>query len=148
MAIGGIRTCAILCALAGFAWVGCSAGSSVGKPAGDAQDGGDSGGAGVNTDGTIASVDGSSNGTVTDGSVSGSGGLLEVRILEAGGKQVAARVNVMGSNNAYYEPAQADNSLYAYSLKRFGFRKDRGPARYWGSFFYTDGKFQVRLPAG
>jgi hypothetical protein len=76
------------------------------------------------------------------------GGILAVRILNAAGETTPARVNVVGSDHAYYEPAAADNALHDWSLKRIGFRINRGPLRYYGSFFYTEGAFQVRLPPG
>ena len=74
-------------------------------------------------------------------------GMLKVRILDADHKTIAAaRVNVIGSDNAFYEPAQ--NSLSEYSLKRKGNRGNVSPLRYFGSFFYTDGTFEVKLPPG
>lgn len=73
-------------------------------------------------------------------------GTLKVRLLDPAGKVTPARVNVIGADHAYYEPAS--NPLADYSLKRKGNRHNRGPARYYGSFFYTDGSFEVRLPPG
>lgn len=76
-------------------------------------------------------------------------GTLHVRVLDGpGGRTVPARVNVIGPDHAYYEPAPADNPLAAYSLKRRGNRSNVGPLRYYGSFFYTGGDFTVRLPPG
>jgi hypothetical protein len=77
-------------------------------------------------------------------------GILIVRVFDAGhkGAVVPARVNVIGSDNAFYEPDPARNPLSEYSLKRKGNRANVGPLRYYGSFFYTDGSFQVALPAG
>ncbi len=73
-------------------------------------------------------------------------GTLKVRILDTDGKTTAARVNVIGSDNAFYEPEK--NPLSEYSLKRKGNRGNVTPLRYFGSFFYTDGTFEVKLPPG
>src|SRR6476646_3933890 len=76
-------------------------------------------------------------------------GLLKVRVFDAGHKiLVPARVNVIGSDSAFYEPDPARNPLSEYSLKRKGNRANVGPLRYYGSFFYTDGTFEVKLPPG
>src|SRR5262245_36761638 len=76
-------------------------------------------------------------------------GVLRVRVLDAVHKTVVpARVNVIGSDNAFYEPDPSRNALSEYSLKRKGNRANVGPLRYYGSFFYTDGTFEVKLPAG
>src|SRR5579871_2535179 len=74
-------------------------------------------------------------------------GTLKVRILDADRHTItAARVNVIGSDSAFYEPAE--NRLSAYSLKRKGNRGNVTPLRYFGSFFYTEGAFEVQLPSG
>ena len=75
-------------------------------------------------------------------------GTLKVRILDPDRSITAARVNVMGSDNAFYEPDPSQNPLSAYSLKRKGNRGNVTPLRYFGSFFYTEGTFEVKLPAG
>src|SRR5262245_2290818 len=76
-------------------------------------------------------------------------GILRVRVLDAVHKNILpARVNVIGSDHAYYEPDPSRNPLSEYSLKRKGNRANVGPLRYYGSFFYTDGSFEVKLPAG
>jgi hypothetical protein len=75
-------------------------------------------------------------------------GTLAVRIVDALGRVTPARVNVIGSDHAYYEPDPARNPLSPFSLKRKGNRSDRGPARYYGSFFYTSGAFEITLPPG
>jgi hypothetical protein len=75
-------------------------------------------------------------------------GILRVRIFDAAHNTVPARVNVIASDNAYYEPDPARNPLSEYSLKRKGNRANVGPLRYYGSFFYTDGSFEVKLPPG
>ena len=74
-------------------------------------------------------------------------GQLQVRIYEADHKTLSpARVNVIGSDHAFYEPA--DNPLAQFALKRSGNRSNVGPVRYYGSFFYTEGSFVVSLPPG
>jgi hypothetical protein len=76
-------------------------------------------------------------------------GALKVRILDADRHTItAARVNVIGSDSAYYEPDPGQNPLSGYSLKRKGNRGNVTPLRYFGSFFYTEGSFEVRLPPG
>src|SRR5579863_8809733 len=75
-------------------------------------------------------------------------GTLKVRILDSDHTVTAARVNVMGSDSAYYEPDPAHNPLSSYSLKRKGNRGNVTPLRYFGAFFYTEGTFEVSLPAG
>src|SRR6266852_8706181 len=76
-------------------------------------------------------------------------GTLKVRIFDAGHKSVVpARVNVIGADNAFYEPDPSRNPLAEYSLKRKGNRANVGPLRYYGSFFYTEGSFEVKLPPG
>src|SRR4051812_652410 len=79
----------------------------------------------------------------------GATGTLKVRVVDGTHKNIVpARVNVIGSDNAYYEPDPAHNPLAEYSLKRKGNRANVGPLRYYGSFFYTDGSFEVKLPPG
>src|SRR6266481_773986 len=86
---------------------------------------------------------------VTAAAFAGATGTLKVRIFDAGHKNIVpARVNVIGSDNAFYEPDPARNPLAEYSLKRKGNRPNVGPLRYYGSFFYTDGTFEVKLPPG
>src|ERR1051325_4923937 len=76
-------------------------------------------------------------------------GILKVRIVDPDTHTTtAARVNVIGPDNAFYEPDPAQNRLSAYSLKRKGNRGNVTPVRYFGSFFYTEGTFEVKLPSG
>jgi hypothetical protein len=76
-------------------------------------------------------------------------GTLKVRIFDADHHTItAARVNVIGSDNAFYEPDPARNPLSDYSLKRKGNRGNVTPLRYFGSFFYTAGAFEIQLPPG
>ena len=57
-------------------------------------------------------------------------GILKVRIFDAGHKTfVPARVNVIGADNAFYEPDPSRNPLAEYSLKRKGNRSNVGPLR-------------------
>ncbi|HTM47443.1 MAG TPA: CehA/McbA family metallohydrolase [Bryobacteraceae bacterium] len=81
--------------------------------------------------------------------LSGATGVLRVRIFDTGRKSIVpARVNVIGSDNAFYEPDPGRNPLSEFSLKRKGNRANVGPLRYYGSFFYTEGTFEVKLPPG
>jgi len=73
--------------------------------------------------------------------------LLQLRVIDAATNEPAfCRVNVIGPDGNYYEPA--DHILHPWSLQRLGNRKEKGPFRYYGWFFYCDGEEQVRLPAG
>lgn len=77
---------------------------------------------------------------------SGSGRIrLKVIDAETGGP-VFCRVNVVGSDGNYYEPA--DNPLAPWSLHRQGNRDGKGPFRYYGWFFYSDGTCEVAVPPG
>ena len=75
------------------------------------------------------------------------GGTLEVTVVErATGRPVFCRVNVIGSDGSFYEPES--NPLAPWSLQRLGNRVGKGPFRYYGWFFYSDGSFSVRVPTG
>ncbi|MBS0208970.1 MAG: CehA/McbA family metallohydrolase [Planctomycetes bacterium] len=81
---------------------------------------------------------------VADGSDTG---LVKLRIVDrATGEPTFCRVNVVGSDGNYYEPAE--NTLAPYSLHRLGNRAGKGPFRYYGWFFYTAGESEVRVPTG
>lgn len=74
-------------------------------------------------------------------------GVLSVSVLDREtGRPAHCRVNVIGSDGDYYEPAS--NPLSPWSLHRLGNRVGKGPFRYYGWFFYSDGRFEVRVPAG
>lgn len=74
-------------------------------------------------------------------------GLVKVRIVDRATKQPThCRVNVVGADGNYYEPAE--NPLTPYSLHRLGNRAGKGPFRYYGWFFFSSGEFEVRVPAG
>jgi len=78
---------------------------------------------------------------------------LVVTIHDAAtGRPTFCRVNVVGPDGNFYEPAE--NPLADYSLtgtwpeRLAGNRPSKAPIRYFGHFFYTPGKFTVRVPAG
>ncbi|MBM4070012.1 MAG: hypothetical protein FJ271_13825 [Planctomycetes bacterium] len=73
-------------------------------------------------------------------------GTLEVEVVDPAGKPTSCRVNVVGADGNFYEPAS--NPLAAWSLHRLGNRPDKGPFRYYGWFFYTNGSFKVKVPEG
>lgn len=74
-------------------------------------------------------------------------GVLILNINDAVSKQpVYCRVNVIGSDGHFYEPT--DNRLKPWSLHRLGNRKGKGPIRYYGWFFYCNGRCEVRVPPG
>lgn len=74
-------------------------------------------------------------------------GVLELELRDASsGELVFGRVNVVGHDGNYYEPA--DNPLAPFSRARLGNRPGTGPMLYYGWFFYCRGKAQVRVPAG
>lgn len=61
-------------------------------------------------------------------------------------KPTFCRVNVVGADGNFYEPR--DHLLAPWSLHRAGNRKEKGPFRYYGWFFYSPGTFAVQVPAG
>lgn len=72
---------------------------------------------------------------------------LQLRTLDEGsGELTPCRVNVIGPDGHYYEPA--DNPLSPWSLQRAGNREGKGPFRYYGWFFYHNGEVAVTVPAG
>lgn len=74
-------------------------------------------------------------------------GRLILTITDADTKSpVFCRVNVIGSDGHYYEPAK--NPLKPWSLHRLGNRKGKGPIRYYGWFFYCNGKCEIAVPPG
>lgn len=73
--------------------------------------------------------------------------LLNLRVIDsATGAPTFCRVNVIGPDGNYYEPEQ--HAQQPWSLQRLGNRKEKGPFRYYGWFFYCDGEESVRVPAG
>jgi hypothetical protein len=74
-------------------------------------------------------------------------GAVRLTIVDAGSKSpVFCRVNVVGSDGHFYEPDE--HALKPWSLHRLGNRNGKGPIRYYGWFFYCDGKCTVRVPPG
>jgi hypothetical protein len=73
--------------------------------------------------------------------------LLNLRVLDAAtGEPTFCRVNVIGPDGNYYEPEA--HAQQPWSLQRLGNRKEKGPFRYYGWFFYCDGEESIRVPAG
>ena len=74
-------------------------------------------------------------------------GTIKLSIVDrASGKPTFARVNVVGADGNYYEPAE--NPLAKWSLHRTGNRLGKGPIRYYGWFFYSSGEAAITVPAG
>lgn len=74
-------------------------------------------------------------------------GKLQLTVIdEATGEPAFCRVNVIGPDGNYYEPA--DHALRPWSLHRLGNRAEKGPFRYYGWFFYSDGEDTIQIPAG
>lgn len=78
---------------------------------------------------------------------------LRVTVRDAAtGNPTFCRVNVVGPDGNYYEPASSP--LKPYSLtgtwpkQLAGNRVGKAPIRYFGRFFYTGGEFAVEVPAG
>jgi hypothetical protein len=73
--------------------------------------------------------------------------LLNLRVVDAATDQPTyCRVNVIGPDGNYYEPET--HAQQPWSLQRLGNRKEKGPFRYYGWFFYCDGEEPIRVPAG
>ena len=61
-------------------------------------------------------------------------GRLQITVVDAASQQPTfCRINVLGGDGGYYEPAQ--NPLSPWSLHRLGNRLGKGPFRYYGWFF-------------
>ncbi|MCA9042057.1 MAG: CehA/McbA family metallohydrolase, partial [Planctomycetaceae bacterium] len=74
-------------------------------------------------------------------------GTLQLKIVDSRtGKPLLCRVNLRGPDGNYYEPPES--SLNPYSLHRLGNRKEKGPFRYYGWFFYSRGTESIPLPPG
>ncbi len=84
----------------------------------------------------------------------GSGtGTLELVILDrATGKPTRCRVNVIGPDGNYYEPANSDLKQHSltgtWPKSGWGNRQGKAPVRYLGRFFYSSGIDQVIVPKG
>jgi hypothetical protein len=73
--------------------------------------------------------------------------LLSLTVLDAAtGEPTPCRVNVIGADGNYYEPEH--DRLTPWSLHRLGNRTGKGPFRYYGWFFYSQGTSEVRVPRG
>ena len=70
----------------------------------------------------------------------------------ATGKPTPCRVNVVGPDGQFYQPAK--NRLSQYSLTGQwpatgkGNRRGKAPVRYFGRFFYSDGQTELKVPPG
>lgn len=74
-------------------------------------------------------------------------GRLKLTVLDRqSNKPVFCRINVIGSDGNFYEPVE--NKLAPWSLQRLGNRREKGPFRYYGWFFYCDGEVDVAVPPG
>lgn len=80
-------------------------------------------------------------------------GSINIVVRDAAtGKPTHCRLNVVGPDGDYYEPAQGrlkPHSLTgAWPRSGLGNRQGKGPIRYLGRFFYCDGAAAVIVPAG
>ncbi len=72
---------------------------------------------------------------------------LDVRVIDADtGAPTFCRVNVRDAEGHYFEPD--GHVLAPWSLHRLGNRTGKGPFRYYGWFFYTNGEFTINVPEG
>ncbi len=71
---------------------------------------------------------------------------LQIKVVDAAGQPTFCRVNVIGSDGQFYEPAE--HLLAPWSLSRLGNRLGKGPFRYYGWFFYSNGQCEVVVPPG
>lgn len=91
-------------------------------------------------------------GVPTTAEKNNSGQLKIVVTDQKTGKPVFCRINVVGPDGNYYEPP--NNYLTKYSLKDhwpkhgLGNRAGKAPIRYFGHYFYSWGKANVRVPPG
>ena len=80
-------------------------------------------------------------------------GRLRINVRDrATGRPTPCRLNVVGPDGHFYQPAP--NPLSPYSLTGQwpktgkGNREGKAPIRYLGRFFYTTGEVEVAVPAG
>ena len=80
-------------------------------------------------------------------------GTLQLTVRDnRSGQPTYCRVNIVGPDGDYYEPAA--NSLKRHSLtgvwpeSGWGNRQTKAPIRYLGRYFYCDGNASVQVPAG
>ncbi len=85
---------------------------------------------------------------------SGSGaGAVEITIVDAAtGRPTPCRVNVVGPDGNFYQPPMDRFTPYSltgeWPRSGKGNRPDKGPFRYFGRSFYTNGRVTVPAPAG
>ena len=80
-------------------------------------------------------------------------GHVEVVVLDpATGKPTPCRINVVGPDGNFYQPAENPLSLYSltgeWPKQGKGNRPGKGPFRYFGRFFYSAGSTTVDVPTG
>ncbi len=80
-------------------------------------------------------------------------GRLKITVRDrATGQLTACRVNVVGADGNFYQPAANRHSAYSlagqWPESGKGNRQGKGPFRYLGRFFYTTGETEVAVPAG
>jgi len=83
-----------------------------------------------------------------------SSGFLKILISDAAtGQLTPCRISVVGPDGNFYQPA--NNHLTQFALTSqwpkpgtWGNRRDKGPYRYLGRFFYTTGTVEVAVPPG
>jgi putative membrane-bound dehydrogenase-like protein len=80
-------------------------------------------------------------------------GHIEVVVLDpATGAPTACRINVVGPDGNFYQPAENPLSLYSLTGEwpkgGKGNRPGKGPFRYFGRFFYSAGSTTVDVPKG
>ncbi len=81
-------------------------------------------------------------------------GVLHIAVTDAAtGRPAPCRINVVGSDGNFYQPAE--NPLKLYSLTgqwpasgAKGNRKEKAPYRYLGRYFYSTGNVTVSVPPG
>jgi hypothetical protein len=80
-------------------------------------------------------------------------GLIDIVVRDAAsGKPTHCRVNVVGPDGDYFEPARGPLKQHSFTgiwpQSGWGNRQSKGPIRYLGRFFYSDGTDTVAVPAG
>jgi hypothetical protein len=80
-------------------------------------------------------------------------GLIDITVRDAAdGQPTHCRINVVGPDGDYYEPAEGllkQHSLTGvWPQSGWGNRQGKAPIRYLGRFFYSAGTDAVRVPAG
>lgn len=73
-------------------------------------------------------------------------GKLQIKVVDESGMPTFCRINVIDSDGQFYEPA--GHVLAPWSLSKLGNRLGKGPFRYYGWFFYSNGTCDVSVPPG